>query len=66
MPRKSAKQHRFLEAIAHGWKPDRKKGPSKRVAQEFVDADAAADEGAAHLEAAIAKRTAKVKRQSHH
>lgn len=28
-----------MEAIAHGWKPDRKSAPSKKVAQEFVKAD---------------------------
>ena len=42
MPSKSEKQHRFMEAIAHGWKPKGKKGPSKKVAKEFVAADAAA------------------------
>lgn len=38
MPSKSPAQHRFMEAIAHGMKP-RKGGPSKAVAQDFVDAD---------------------------
>lgn len=28
-----------MEAIAHGMKPKGGKGPSKAVAQEFVDAD---------------------------
>lgn len=39
MPSKSAKQHRFMEAIAHGMKPRGGKGPSVAVAQEFVAAD---------------------------
>lgn len=39
MPSKSAKQHRFFEMIAHGGKPRHGKGPSKKVAQEFVAAD---------------------------
>lgn len=39
MPSKSAKQHRFMEAIAHGMKPKGGKGPSLAVAKEFVAAD---------------------------
>lgn len=39
MPSVSAKQHRFMEGIAHGMKPKSGKGPSKAVAQEFVQAD---------------------------
>lgn len=39
MPSKSKSQHRFMEAVAHGWKPQGKKGPPKSVAQEFVRAD---------------------------
>ena len=39
MPSKSAKQHRFMEGIAHGMKPRSGKGPSVKVAQEFVAAD---------------------------
>jgi hypothetical protein len=40
MPSKSAKQHRFMEMIAHGGKPRKgKKGPSKKVAREFLAAD---------------------------
>lgn len=40
MPSKSAKQAKFMRAIAHGWKPTRmKSAPSQAVAQEFVDAD---------------------------
>ena len=38
MPSTSAKQHRFMEAVAHGMKP-MKGGPSKAVAKEFVKAD---------------------------
>lgn len=39
MPSKSAAQHRFMQAIAHGWKPKGRKGPSLRVAREFVAHD---------------------------
>jgi hypothetical protein len=39
MPSKSAKQHRFMEGIAHGMKPRGGKGPSVAVAKEFVAAD---------------------------
>jgi len=39
MPSKSKKQHNFMEMIAHGGKPRSGKGPSKKVAQEFVAAD---------------------------
>lgn len=39
MPSKSAAQHRFMEGIAHGMKPRGGNGPSKAVAQEFVQAD---------------------------
>lgn len=35
MPAKSKAQKRFMEAIAHGWKPS-KGGPSKEQAKEFV------------------------------
>ena len=28
-----------MRAVAHGWKPDRMKGPSRKVAKEFVAAD---------------------------
>jgi len=38
MPSTTDKQHRFMEAIAHGMKP-RKNGPSVAVAKEFVAAD---------------------------
>jgi len=39
MPSKTPKQHRFMEAIAHGAKPKSGKGPSPAVAREFVAAD---------------------------
>lgn len=39
MPSKSPEQARLMRAVAHGWKPDRIKGPTRAVAQEFVDAD---------------------------
>ena len=39
VPSVSAKQHRFMEMIAHGGKPRAGAGPSQAVAQEFVQAD---------------------------
>lgn len=33
----SAKQARLMRAVAHGWKPSRIRGPSRAVANEFVD-----------------------------
>lgn len=39
MPSKSAKQHRYMEMIAHGGKPRKGGGPSLKVAKEFVSAD---------------------------
>ena len=39
MPSKSPAQARLMRAVAHGWKPDRIKGPSRAVAREFVKAD---------------------------
>lgn len=39
MPSVSGKQHRFMEGIAHGMKPNKGKGPSVAVAKEFVQAD---------------------------
>ncbi len=39
MPSKSPEQAQLMRAIAHGWKPDRIKGPSRKVAKEFVAAD---------------------------
>lgn len=36
MPAKSAKQYRFMAAVAHGMKPKNGVGPSKAVAEEFV------------------------------
>jgi hypothetical protein len=37
MPAKSAKQLRFMQAVAHGAKPFKGTGPSKEVAREFVE-----------------------------
>jgi len=37
MPAKSAKQFRFMQAIAHGAKPRVGTGPSAAVAKEFVE-----------------------------
>lgn len=39
MPSKTKKQARLMAAVAHGWKPDRFKGPSEKVAKEFNQAD---------------------------
>lgn len=41
MPSKSEKQHRYMQAIAHGWKPKGKNAPSKKVAKEYIAADKA-------------------------
>lgn len=48
MPSTSKKQHNYMEAIAHGMKPKGGKGPSKKVAREFVAADKAAKLYPAH------------------
>lgn len=42
MPSTSGRQHRLMEAIAHGAKPKDGHGPSPAVAKEFVEADKAA------------------------
>lgn len=42
MPSTSGKQHRLMEAIAHGAKPKGGHGPSPAVAHDFVEADKAA------------------------
>lgn len=39
MPSKSPKQARLMRAVAHGWHPDRIKGPPASVAKEFTEAD---------------------------
>lgn len=39
MPSKTPKQARLMAAVAHGWKPDRFKGPTEAVAKEFNQAD---------------------------
>jgi hypothetical protein len=39
MPSKSPEQAALMRAVAHGWKPSRMKGPSRRVAKEFAAAD---------------------------
>lgn len=43
MPSKSPAQAKLMRAVAHGWKPDRMKGPSRKVAKEFVAADEKAE-----------------------
>lgn len=39
MPSKSKKQAKLMRAVAHGWKPSRIKGPTRKVAKEFMKAD---------------------------
>jgi hypothetical protein len=39
MPSTSAKQHRFMEAVAHSLKFSRKVGVSQSVGREFAAAD---------------------------
>lgn len=39
MPSKSKKQHNFMAMIAKGKKPPNRVGPSKKVAEEFLEAD---------------------------
>ena len=39
MPSKTPAQAQLMRAVAHGWKPDRIKGPPVRVAKEFVKED---------------------------
>ncbi|HYM95808.1 MAG TPA: hypothetical protein VET26_00770 [Candidatus Sulfotelmatobacter sp.] len=34
-------QKRLFRAVAHGWHPDRVKGPTQAVAKEMVNADKA-------------------------
>jgi hypothetical protein len=36
MPAKSAKQYRFMQAIAHGATPKKGVGPTPAVAKEFI------------------------------
>ena len=40
MPSKSAKQAKYMRAVAGGMQPKVKKGPSKKIAKEFARADA--------------------------
>lgn len=44
MPSQSAKQHRLMEAVAHGWHPKHPTHdlPSAAVGKEFVAADESA------------------------
>lgn len=46
MPSKTPAQARLMAAVAHGWKPDRVKGPPVSVAKEFNAADQARRAGA--------------------
>lgn len=39
MPSKTAKQARFMRAVAHGWSPKSGKAPPIAVAKEFVKED---------------------------
>lgn len=43
MPVKSAKQYRFMQAMAHGAKPKSGIGPSPAVAREFIEKTAKKD-----------------------
>lgn len=38
MPATSKAQYRFMQGVAHGMKPRGGKGPTKKQAQEFVNA----------------------------
>ncbi len=48
MPDTTYKQHRFMQAVEHGFKPTREKGPSKAVAKEFLAADKSAGKFQGH------------------
>lgn len=48
MPSVTRKEHNFMQAVKHGFKPTREKGPSKAVAAEFVAADKAAGKFQGH------------------
>lgn len=41
MPSVSKKQKHLMDAVAHGWKMPGGKGPSEKVAKDFVRADKA-------------------------
>jgi hypothetical protein len=41
MPSKTKKQAKFMAAVAHGWKPSKRKAPPVAVAKEFNTADKA-------------------------
>lgn len=57
MPSRSAAQARLMQAVAHGWKPDRTSVPVE-VAKEF----AAADKGTPLLQQAMASQLRKRKK----
>jgi hypothetical protein len=59
MPSKTPEQARLMHAVAHGWKPDRIKGPPVSVAKEFTEAD----KEVGHLKSAVKKRSAKIRRR---
>lgn len=48
MPTVSAKQEKLMLAVAHGFHPTDEKGPSVKVAKEFVRADEAEGKVKAH------------------
>jgi hypothetical protein len=50
------KQHRFFQAIAHGFKPDRVKGPSREEAKKMAAEGVKKGSKAAALERAMGKR----------
>lgn len=39
MPSKSGSQHRLMCGVSHGMKPKGGKGPTKKVADEYCEAD---------------------------
>ena len=50
MPSKSPAQAKLMRAVAHGWKMPGGKGPSQKVAREFMNADMQKQRGMAeHL-----------------
>lgn len=48
-----------MHAVAHGWKPDKIKGPPVSVAKEFTEAD----KEVGHLKTSVKKRSDKIRRR---
>lgn len=55
MPSKSAKQHNFMEAVAHNPTFAKKAGVPQKVGKDFARADAAKSGHHARVQAAIKK-----------